>query len=419
MAPAEAEAAGVAPTVFSVTDATGRSLGLLSLSPRDLETRKVSQAIYESPSGRVLVATYRLESGVTIGTFRDTKTTDTLVVWKRFDLCPSGERIPGLYVLGEHTMAISARKGKDPETEKRRRELSSWLLRHSPSLAKLLREAHEAALVSEGASLESPLAEGLFRTVIPMVPLYSVFAPPSPASVGPGAVLRDAGPDRTKRLLSLLKPDPVPTFAGPDSTKSWRGQIEGGRGERLGKLSLEWKTLGDPKAMVATTAIVDWSAGPRNERAYLMFFGPGGGYFGRIERRTGGDWSTVVTFDGFGDVEGDGWFAPYRVGDRYAKEGRSECVEVPPTGERERQQARSALGDAFRAAMARSGVMQAESEELLYRWQRVLNLPQLRASLPPLVPLAEILADTPIPVFRSEADEAWAGSVELKQGETR
>lgn len=245
--------------------------------------------------------------------------------------------------------------------------------------------------------------------------LYSVFGRPEDRRSGQTAILRDAGPDATKRLLATLETSSVPSFAGPDTSKRWSGLLSGGREEKLGQLSLSWKGLAKPGApLQASIATLEWAAGSRGERAHVMFFGPGGGYFAKVERKTGGDWTTVVTIDGFGRVEGEGWWAPYRLGDRFAKEGTYGFVEIPPSGDREIQKARSDLLDAIRGAMGRSGFSGADAEEMLFRWQRILNLEQVRDSLPQLEPLAGVLSEAPMPVFRNEVDEAWAGAVELR-----
>lgn len=408
--------AAVAPSaVFSVTDATGRRLGLLSIDRRASRDPGRSRTAFESPSGRILVATSRRDGKLAWTVFREAGTSESLVVWSRRDLGGDTSRVPTIYVLGDSSVGRSwARKGDTAEGKKERASLAGWVAGSSPSLAKLLREAVEASIVSQSAALEMEGPGDLQRIILPMVPIYSVFGRPQDSRAGQTAMLRDAGPDATKRLLAALEADSVPSFAVPDTAKRWSGLLSGGREEKLGQLSLGWKGLTKPGALQATFATLEWAAGSRGERAHVMFYGPGGGYFARIERKTGGDWTTVATIDGFGEVEGDGWWAPYRLGDRFAKEGAYEFVEIPPSGDRDIQKARSGLLDAFQGAMGRSGLSGADAEEMLFRWQRILNVEQVRDSLPQLKPLASILSEAPMPVFRNEADEAWAGSVELR-----
>lgn len=408
--------AAVAPTaVVSVTDATGRRFGLLSIDRRASRDPGRFRTVFESPSGRILVATSRRDGKLAWTVFREAGTSESLVVWSRRDLGGDESRVPTIYVLGDSSVGRSwARKGDTAEGKKERASLAGWVAGGSPSLAKLLREAVEASIVSQSAALEMEGSGDLQRIILPMVPIYSVFGRPQDSRLGQTAMLRDAGPEATKRLLVALESDSVPPFAGPDTAKRWSGPLSGGREEKLGQLSLGWKGLAKPGALQATFATLEWAAGSKGERAHIMFYGPGGGYFAKIERKRGGDWMTVATIDGFGEVEGDGWWAPYRLGDRFAKEGAYEFVEIPPSGDRDIQKARSGLLDAFRGAMGRSGLSGADAEEMLFRWQRILNIEQVRDSLPQLKPLASILSEAQMPVFRNEADEAWAGSVELR-----
>lgn len=401
--------------VVSVTDATGRRLGLLSVDRRASGEPGRSRTVFESPSGRILVATFRRDGKLAWTVFREAGTGESLVVWSRRDLGGDEARVPTIYVVGDKSVGWSwPRKGDTADAKQGRANLARWISGISPSLAKLLREAVEASIVSQSAAADLEGHADLQRIVRPMVPIYSVFGRPQDSRAGQTAVLRDAGPGATKRLLAALETDTMPTFAGPDTSKRWSGHLLGGREEKLGRLSLGWKGLAKSGALQASFATLEWAAGSRGERAHVMFYGPGGGYFAKVERKTGGDWATVVTIDGFGEVEGEGWWAPYRLGDRFAKEGTYDFVEIPPSGDREIQRARSGVLDAFLEAMGRSGLSGADAEEMLFRWQRILNLEQARDSLPQLKPLASLLSEAPMPVFRNEADEAWAGSVELR-----
>ncbi len=414
--PPPAKAAVAPAAVVSVTDASGQRLGLLSIEFLASSDPLRSRTVFESPAGRILVATFRRDRKLSWTVFREAGTGESLVVWSRRDLGGDEARVPTIYVVGDKSVGWSwPRKGDTADAKQGRANLARWVSGVSPSLAKLLREAVEASIVSQGAAADLEGSGDLQRVVLPMVPIYSVFGRPQDSRSGQTAMLRDAGPDATKRLLVTLETGSEPTFAGPDTSKRWSGLLSGGRQEKLGQLSLSWKGLAKPGApLQASIATLEWVAGSRGERAHVMFFGPGGGYFAKIERKTGGDWTTVVTIDGFGPVEGEGWWAPYRLGDRYAKDGTYDFVEVPPSGDRDIQKARSGLLDAFRGAMGRSGFSGADAEEMLFRWQRVLNLEQVRDSLPQLKPLASILSEAPMPVFRIEADEPWAGSVELR-----
>lgn len=421
--PSEPPANGpvASPAVVSVTDAAGRGLGLLSIDRLASSDPNLARTVFESPSGRVLVATRRRDRKLAWTVFREARTGETLTVWVRRDLGDEKARVPTIYVIGDDSVGWSwPGKGGTADEKTDRAKLARWISGRSPSLANLLREAVEASIVSQSAVANFEGSGGLQRVVVPMVSLYSVFGRPQDRSSGQTAVLRDAGRDATKRLLAALDASSVPAFAGPDTSKRWSGRVVGGREEKLGQLSLSWKALAKPGApLQASIATLDWAAGSRGERAHVMFFGPGGGYFVKLERKTGGDWTTVVTIDGFGDVEGEGWWAPYRIGDRFLKEGAYDFVEIPPSGDRDIRQARSDLLDRIRGAMGRSGFSGADAEEMLFRWQRILNLEQVEDSLPQLGPLAGVLSETPMPVFRNEADEAWAGSVELRSSDRR
>lgn len=422
--PSEPPAKGpvASPAVVSITDAAGRGLGLLSIDRRASLDPSLSRTVFESPSGRILVATRRrAQGGITWTAFREAGAGETLVVWGRWDLGGDEARVPTIYIVGDSSVGWSwLRKGSNAEEKRARANLARWISVRSPSLANLLREAVEASIVSQSAVANFEGSADLQRVVVPTVSLYSVFGRPQDRSTGQTAVLRVAGRDATKRLLDALDASSVPAFAGPDTSKRWSGRVVGGREEKLGQLSLGWKALANPGApLQASIATLDWAAGSRGERAHVMFFGPGGGYFVKLERKTGGDWTTVVTIDGFGDVEGEGWWAPYRIGDRFLKEGVYDFVEIPPSGDRDIRQARSDLLDRIRGAMGRSGFSGADAEEMLFRWQRILNLDEVRDSLPQLGPLAGVLSETPMPVFRNEADEAWAGSVELRSSDRR
>ncbi len=414
--PPPEKGAGAPPAVVSVTDATGRRLGLLSIDRVASSDPDLSRTAFESPSGRILVATRRRDRKLSWTVFREAGTGEALVVWSRRDLGGDEARVPTIYVVGDKSVGWSwPRKGDTADAKQGRANLARWMSGISPSLAKLLREAVEASMVSQSAAANLEGSGDLQRVVVPMVSLYSVFGRPQDRSPGQTAILRDAGPDAAKRLLATLEMSSVPTFVGPDTSKSWSGLLSGGREEKLGQLSLSWTGLAKPGApLQASIATLEWVAGSRGERAHVVFFGPAGGYFAKVERKTGGDWTTVVTIDGFGRVEGEGWWAPYRLGDRYAKDGTYGFVEVPPSGDRDSRKARSDLLDAIRGAMGRSGFSGADAEEMLFRWQRILNLEQVKDSLPSLEPLASILSEAPIPVFRIEADEPWAGSVQLE-----
>ena len=413
--PPPAKAAVAPAAVVSVTDSTGRRLGLLSIEFLASSDPLFSRTAFESASGRSLVATRRRDGKLSWTVFREAGTGEALVVWSRRDLGGDEARVPTIYVVGDKSVGWSwPRKGDTAHAKQGRANLALWMSGVSPSLAKLLREAVEASIVSQSAAADLEGSEDLQRVLVPMVSLYSVFGRPQDSRAGQTAMLRDAGPDGAKRLLAALDTSSVPAFAGPDTSRRWSGLLSGGREEKLGQLSLSWKGLAKPGApLQASIATLDWAAGSKAERAHVMFFGPEGGYFAKVERKTGGDWTTVVTIDGFGPVEGEGWWAPYRLGDRYAKEGTYDFVEMPPSGDREIQKARSGLLDAFRGAMGRSGLSGADAEEMLFRWQRILNLEQVKDSLPQLEPLASILSEAPMPVYRNEADEPWAGSVQL------
>ena len=318
-----------------------------------------------------------------------------------------------IYSIGEKSFGWSWDKnGSTREAQSRREKVSSWVTAQSPALAKLLREAAYAAVLSQKATLDSPDSAEYFRVVLPLVPLYSIFLSAKDTQTGPSAVLRSVGGDVSARLLGYLDENVTLDFPSHAPTK-WNGELVGGRDEKLGRLRLEPKTGPESGAFKSRFVTLEWTAGSRAERFNFILYGPAEGYFGKLERKVGGDWATVVTLEGLGPIDSEGWWDQYRIGDKYEKEGTFQCVEIPPSGQAERQRRRAALLDAVRDAMARSGVPQADSEEVLFRWQRILNLPDSKESLPALAPLAEILADAPIPVFRLEADGPWAGAVRL------
>ena len=406
---------------FSVEDGSGRRLGFITM--QTVESSLAAGAFRmaaELPDGRVLVVTHRSEQGLAWISYRDTVSGEELVTWSRRDLARDGGGVPTIRVFGDHAFGFSRRNEEDRAAVGRRDErFRSWLTSLSPTFAKLLERAVEVSIVAEKARFEPPTEERFFRPGVSMVALYSTYG--ASRKGRPAGVLRrlEPGSKEAERLLSSAASGPAPLFPGPDASRSWSGSLAGGREEPLGRLRLDWTGGAEPGRLAAKIATLDWSEGRRSEKATLLFIGPAGGYFGRIEREVGGDWATVATFEGFGEVEGEDWWAPFRIGDRMAKGGKREVVEIPPSGDRERQRARSALLDAFLAAMKRSGLSEPVAAETLYRWQRVFNLPEVKESLQSIVPLADVLSDAPIPVFRNEVDEPWAGTVDLRDVVTR
>jgi|GEM_PF-3592897 hypothetical protein len=406
--------------VFSVTSSTGQRLGLMTLPTAASFASEAAETLFESPAGRVLVATYRREAGLNWIAYRDASSGEELVVWTRADFGRDGGRVPTVFVFGEGVFGWSLPKRFDRDAVSRRNEsLRSWLAARSPDFVALLKDAVAAAIVVERGRIEAPNPATYMTIVRPLVPLYAGFGPSAFGTArkgDPGGILVPVGPESAdaRRVLVHASGVVAPKLPQSDYPRRWSGDLVGGREEAIGSLRLDWTGNAEPGRLAATVATLAWSEGRRSEKASLVFFGPAGGYFGRIERKVGGDWATVVTFEGFGEVEGEGWWAPFRIGDRMAKEESRAVVEIPPSGEQGRQRARSALLDAFLAALGRSGLSEPEAAETLYRWQRTFNLPKVKESLPSIVPLADVLAGAPIPVFRNEVDEPWAGTVDLR-----
>lgn len=407
--------------VFSVEDGSGRGLGLITLPSKRASTPGRSRTVFETPDGRILVALYQRVPAVLEWTsYRDAASGEELVVWSALSFAKSVQRLPTIFSFGAEVTGWSLEKQVNrAEYALRDEHVRSWLSARSPSFARLLSWAVEASIVAQRASIEPGNAGEYYQVLMPMIPLYSAFG--SSQRERPAGTLRLLGPGSKEsvRLLSNGGTGRPPSFPEPDVSRSWSGSLSGGREEPLGRLSLGWESAGKDGAIRGTIARLEWREGRREERAAFVFAGPAGGYLARLERRIGGDWSTAAAWQGFGEVEGDGWWVPFLVHDRMGQDRKPDGVEIPPSGDRERQRARSALLDAFLAAMNRSGLSEPEAAETLYRWQRIFNLPEVKESLPSIVPLADVLSDAPIPVFRNEADEPWAGTVDLRDVVTR
>lgn len=417
---APAVARTVTDGIFSVEDGTGRRLGLITLPRTSTSTPGASRTVFESPDGRVLVAIRQRDAKLEWTSYRDVGSGEQLILWSRRDFAKSGRRVPTIFAFGEEVFGWSLEKEVDAaEVSRRDENLRSWLSSRSPAFAGLIARAVEASIVAQKGKVEAPKADEYFRIALPMIPLFSAYG--SSQKGRPDGVLRllESGLKEAERLRSKTANVAPPAFSGPDVSRAWAGALMGGREEPLGRLSLGWQGVGKPGQMQGRIVTLDWSQGKRAERAVLILLGPAGAYFGRIERRMGDDWSTVVSFDGFGEVKSEGWWVPFLVGDRFGKDGKQDGVEIPPVGERERQRARSALLDVFLAAMGRSGLSEPVAAETLYRWQRIFNLPEVKESLPSIVPLADVLSDAPIPVFQNEVDEPWAGTADLRDVVTR
>ncbi len=410
----EPEAAGDG--AFSVEDGSGRRLGFISLPSVRALTPNRYLTVFESPDGRVLVATkQRIPARLEWTSYRDAASGEELVVWSALGFEKIGLRLPTIFAFGKDTLGWSLeRQLNRAENARRDESVRSWLSSRSPSFAKLVARAVEASIVAQRARVDAPNAKGFLQILLPMVPLYSAYG--SSQRGRPEGTLRllEPGSREAVRLLSNAGPETLPTLPGPDTSRSWSGSISGGREEPLGWLGLGWEKAGKDGGTGGTIATLEWREGRRQERVSFLFLGPAGGHIARFERRIGGDWSTAAAWQGFGEVEGDGWWVPFLVHDRMGQDRKPDGVEIPPSGDRERRRARSALLDAFQGAMGRSGLAEPEAAETLYRWQRIFNLPEVKESLPSIVPLADVLSDAPIPVFRNEVDEPWAGTVDLK-----
>lgn len=411
-----ASASTVTDGVFSVEDGSGRRLGLITLPLMKASTPNRSRTVFESPDGRVLMATQqRVPAGLEWTSYRDSASGEELVVWSALAFEKSGLRRPTIYAFGQDVLGWSRERPESGAEYARRGEsVRSWLSSRSPSFAKLITRAVEASIVAQKARIEAQNAGEYFQIGLPMVPLYAAYA--SWKDGLPARTLRLFGPESKEsvRMLSNGGAGTPPSFTEPGTSRGWSGSLSGGREEPLGRLSLGWERAAKDGATRGAIATLEWREGRREERASFVFVGPAGGHIARFERRVGGDWSTAAVWQGFGEVEGEGWWVPFLVHDRIGQDSKPDGVEIPPSGDRERQRARSALLDAFLAAMKRSGLSEPEAAETLYRWQRIFNLPEVKEGLPSIVPLADVLSDAPIPVFRNEVDEPWAGTVDLR-----
>ncbi|MFI5180733.1 MAG: hypothetical protein ACHQPI_05030 [Thermoanaerobaculia bacterium] len=185
---------------------------------------------------------------------------------------------------------------------------------------------------------------------------------------------------------------------------SWRGSVTGGRGEKLGDVSVERdESSGESRVVVA------WGSGALSEvlRMRLDDEGIVRLTLERTEKRKTAVLAAVETVPaGSGSL----WCAPYLVENG---EGRRTPTLIPPEPVAETQRARNLFLDALTAALRRGGLSGIEADRLVWRWYRLLDSVPLRDLVPELSPLADVLSYFAAPPFGEGDESAWTGAVEV------
>jgi len=206
----------------------------------------------------------------------------------------------------------------------------------------------------------------------------------------PAAEILAAGPGL--RDLPLRAPPP----------DRWRGEVSGGKGEDLGTVSVERDETATESRVVAA-----WGHGDLSE-VLRMRLDEEGIVRLTLERTAKGKATVLAAVETVPAGSGSLWCAPWLVEE---SNGRRTPTLIPPEPEAEVQRARSRFLDALAAALRRDGLPGIEADRLVWRWYRLLDSEPLRALVPELSGLPDLLAFTSAPPFGDGDESAWRGTV--------
>ncbi len=187
--------------------------------------------------------------------------------------------------------------------------------------------------------------------------------------------------------------------------ESWHGTVSGGKGEDLGDVSVEREESRSESRVVAA-----WGKGSLSQ-VLRMSLDDDGVVRLTLERTAKGKTAVLAAVETVPAGSGSLWCAPWLVED--AEEHRVPTL-VPPEPAAETQRARVRFLDALSAALRHDGLPGIEADRLVWRWHRLLDSEPLRALVPELSGLADLLAYVPAPYFGKGDESAWLGAVAVE-----
>ena len=190
----------------------------------------------------------------------------------------------------------------------------------------------------------------------------------------------------------------------------WRGEVSGGKGEDLGTVSVERDETASESRLVAA-----WGKGALSE-VLRMSLDAEGVVRLTVERTAKGKTAVLAAVETVPTGGGSLWCAPWLVED---SAGRRTPTLIPPEPEADVQRARQRFLDALGAALRRDGLPGIQADRLVWRWYRLLDSEPLRALVPELSGLPDLLAFIAAPSFGERDESAWRGTVIVESSPRR